>query len=1015
MVRHKQFCAGKGQASAGKYFTQHLAVSDYYAKGMGRLMGRTLEHLDLKSRDVTAEVFRALEENRHPETDEALTLRTNTTRQQEKWNNQTKQIELETVANRRTGMDLPFIAPKTVSMVMAENPGELADAMEKVLLRAADKGMELAEALAKTRVRVNGAQHDRVTGNLLYFRVIHRDARPENGVPDPFWHAHHFCFNATYDADEKRLKAVELHDVLRHADAVDAVFLSEAERGLNRLGIGTQRTPDGRSFEITSVTPEGKDLFSKRHARIMKEMFQEKDNIDRGVQAILRDAHRLGKTLDPEKVRAEQENLFGKRLAKKKLNLSPEETLEGLRVQMTPEIRASLQREAVMAAPRVDWLSVEDAQREVAHAVFKKRSVAHELDVANALLRRVGGELGLEEALEFARGPDFVRLSEDGHVTTEAVQREEWRMRTLARDGWDHYKPLVADPARPIQDPRVAASPDQAAAARFLWSSRDLVMDVSGIAGAGKSTMLKEVVPAIRETGRQVILLAPTSASVENLKKDFPQADTLQHFQSNAMIQEAARGSVIVLDESSLVSVPQLAWLVDYAARNDCRLITAGDSDQHHAVERGDAIRILQDSMSVRSVELTETYRAQVAYLKASVVDLKARRREEGYDRLDAHGDIREVTDLDELRRQAIETHLEAVRSGHLAILASPIHTEARQATAIVRAALKAGGLIEQEEHAVTRIARLDLEGVELKDPLHYQPGRVVGFYRKAAGGFLPGEKWRVVERGPGREIKLERGGVTKAFNPEVRGKWDVYEPSEIALSVGDRVRITQGFREGATAFKNNDLAKVAAITPEHITLNDGRKMTRQYAHLDQGVTITSHASECRTVRQMTALVPMSSFAQVNAKAFYVLVSRATHRSVFFTDCKEAFREATMREGDRQSVYEYEVGKEERTATDQSPDLQPGVDHAWPPAPESIGPKLRRFEESLWRKVAEKYPDPDPEEMRRLKQEVGKRVSGHKVKLSRSAKAQTRGEEMAPEFYPPNEPARSYDSPGYER
>jgi ATP-dependent exoDNAse (exonuclease V) alpha subunit len=147
---------------------------------------------------------------------------------------------------------------------------------------------------------------------------------------------------------------------------------------------------------------------------------------------------------------------------------------------------------------------------------------------------------------------------------------------------------------------------------------------------------------------------------------------------------------VIILDEVSMVSIPQLARLAALIEEKKARLVTLGDSDQHHSVERGDAIRILQESGSVRSVQLTETYRAQVQYLKDTVLDLKAGRREEGYARLEEHGDIREIQDLHKLRQEAVDTHLEAVRAGHLAILASPVHAEARAAAQIVREALKA-------------------------------------------------------------------------------------------------------------------------------------------------------------------------------------------------------------------------------------------------------------------------------------------------------------------------------------
>jgi 2-dehydro-3-deoxyphosphogluconate aldolase / (4S)-4-hydroxy-2-oxoglutarate aldolase len=65
----------------------------------------------------------------------------------------------------------------------------------------------------------------------------------------------------------------------------------------------------------------------------------------------------------------------------------------------------------------------------------------------------------------------------------------------------------------------------------------------------------------------------------------------------------------------------------------------------HHSVQRGDAIRILQESGSVRSVQLTENYRAKTSHRRSAVYDLKARKLEEGWETLDQAGAIIEIED----------------------------------------------------------------------------------------------------------------------------------------------------------------------------------------------------------------------------------------------------------------------------------------------------------------------------------------------------------------------------------
>ena len=59
-------------------------------------------------------------------------------------------------------------------------------------------------------------------------------------------------------------------------------------------------------------------------------------------------------------------------------------------------------------------------------------------------------------------------------------------------------------------------------------------------------------------------------------------------------MQQAAKGQVLWVDEAGFLSVRQMLELQEFAVEQDCRLIVTGDTKQHHSVERGDALRILE-------------------------------------------------------------------------------------------------------------------------------------------------------------------------------------------------------------------------------------------------------------------------------------------------------------------------------------------------------------------------------------------------------------------------------------
>jgi ATP-dependent exoDNAse (exonuclease V) alpha subunit len=138
--------------------------------------------------------------------------------------------------------------------------------------------------------------------------------------------------------------------------------------------------------------------------------------------------------------------------------------------------------------------------------------------------------------------------------------------------------------------------------------------------------------------------------------------------------------------------------------------------------------------------------------------------------------------------------------------------------------------------------------------------------------------------------------------------------------AIGDRIRVTAGFREGKNVFKNNDFAEVREITDTELVLHDGRRMRRDGARIDQGVCITSHASQCRTVDHVVALADGA-----DAKAWYVSLSRARESMHVYTRDKRALRQSVMQTGERKSVWEL-IQALQRSESQIRAEMQP---HQW--------------------------------------------------------------------------------------
>src|ERR1700738_5234215 len=74
--------------------------------------------------------------------------------------------------------------------------------------------------------------------------------------------------------------------------------------------------------------------------------------------------------------------------------------------------------------------------------------------------------------------------------------------------------------------------------------------------------------------------------------------------------------------------------------------------------------------------------------------------------------------------------------------------------------------------------------------------------------------------------------------------------------------------------------------------------------HIEQGIAVTSHASQAKTVDQVIVSVPVRAFSQANEAQFYVSVSRARFAMHVFTDSKAALRDAVTRPSKRLSSWE---------------------------------------------------------------------------------------------------------------
>ncbi|MGH3430553.1 MAG: MobF family relaxase, partial [Mycobacteriales bacterium] len=236
------------------YAANHLVHSDYFAEGqrvIGSWQGRGAAELGLVG-DVKEAQFEAIRQGLHPETGESLRPRQSADR---------LSVDGEIQSRGRHLYDFTISAPKSVSVMAA-----LGD--DDRLVRAHQQAVETAlrelEASAAARVRIEGANENRVTGNLV-MAVYHHDTSREL---DPQLHTHAVAGNVTYDGTEGRWKALQASDIYAQRAYLTEVYRNALAHEVRALGydIGDRHDARGRDlgFEIRGVSEALLRTYSQR-------------------------------------------------------------------------------------------------------------------------------------------------------------------------------------------------------------------------------------------------------------------------------------------------------------------------------------------------------------------------------------------------------------------------------------------------------------------------------------------------------------------------------------------------------------------------------------------------------------------------------------------------------------------------------------------------------------------------------------------------------------------------------
>ncbi|CAH0496008.1 MobF family relaxase [Novosphingobium sp. CECT 9465] len=860
----------------------------------------------------------------------------------------------------RAGTDLTFSMPKSWSLLaLVGGDRRILDAYAG----AVRETLGWAERnLAETRIEVRGKDRVVATGNLVAALFVHDTNRNQ----EPNAHIHAVIANATQGPDGK-WRSLRNDKLWEHNTLLNAMVMARFRLSVEQLGYEVGERGKHGSFEAAGVPKSVRDAFSSRRAEVLNAVAHmasqgpaardaatlmtraKKAEIED--RAALVDAWRTKVAeirFDPAQVIAcansRAASGFGEvgRAAAAVQNIATRAKDLALALAakfgrnagdpLMPSRMAGRDAQEIAAIHAVASAVRHLSERE---AAFSKASIIRAalgfgLPAATPAIERRIDQLVRQGQLVRGRGANRAMLT-----TPHAVDAET-RIIAAVEDGRGHGEPIVhaseaGARAQALSQLRygMTLNRGQETAARLLLGSANRIVAIQGVAGAGKSTVLKPVAEILREEGRAVLGLAVQNTLVRMLEREtgIPSMtvarflgryrDLLDNPES-ARLQAARaemRGSVVLLDEASMVGNADNEKLVRLAnVLEVARFASIGDRKQLGAVDAGKPFDVMQRS-GIETAVMDTNLRARDARLR----DAQAAAQEGDISgSLEKLGmDVLEVREGAALRAAAAWLALSPDDRERTAIYASgrALRSEINSA---VQTGLRANGELGREAIALDVLSRVNVSHEELRYAGSYRPGMILNVDRTIRSQKIGRGTWSVgdIDLKTGRIALANEQGAIASFRPDKlrpsreNAVMRVFEAKSLELRAGDRIRWTD--TDHKRGLVNADQARITEIRDGKVCLITSTGITHELAQadpmlrrLDLAYALNAHMAQGLTSDRGIAVMDSRERNLSNQQTFLVTITRLRDGLTLFVNNASRLEAAVERNpGTKQSAIE---------------------------------------------------------------------------------------------------------------
>ncbi|HBC0309618.1 TPA: conjugative transfer relaxase/helicase TraI [Salmonella enterica subsp. enterica serovar Napoli] len=697
------------------------------------------------------------------------------------------------VNKHRSGYDLTFSAPKSVSMmILIGGDTRLLDAWN----RSVENGMKEVEKLISARITDSGKTDTVLTGNMVAALYNHDTSR----ALDPQIHTHALVFNTTFAEDKWRALASDTRMKTGFGEnlyalqvAIGNLVLQPFRQEAEKLGYETVAAGKNGLWELKDVPVAP---FSTRSQAISEAAGPDASKKSRDVAAL--DTRQAKAWADPDLLKAD----WRRRLTDEKFDIDnyigqaqTRAEPPGSAVGGTEDIRATGQPGGASSA-QISESDVQKAVSDTISALSEKKvqftwsemlaGTVSRLPSASGLFEQA--RAGIDAAIE---GQRLIPLDrEKGIFTSDIHLLNELSVHQLARTAIQEQTVLVF--------PERAKERDMPAgdAVSVLTQDKSPVAILSGRGGAqALRERTEDVAMMARSQGREVMVIAADGRSGLFLSESPHLAGhVMLRSQMNADTVLPVQGTVIV-DRAERLSLKETVLLQEKALSAGTQLIFM---DTENRQGTGNALSVLKEA----DIPQYRFYGTQLP-------------------------EVRLVSEADKRTRygQLAQEYVRLSAEGRDVVAQVTGTREQQQLTEVIRDTRREAGELGREQVTLRVLEPVWLDSKTRHQRDNYRAGMVMEQWDAEKKTMTRHTIDRVAEATNSLVLQGEDGRRLTLKVTQLDGSWSLYRSRTLEVSEGDRVRALG--RELKGAIKAKEQFTVAGLENGVVRLRSGDRELR--------------------------------------------------------------------------------------------------------------------------------------------------------------------------------------------